>query len=319
MSGGACAATLLVALAFAATGCGTEEPTARVDPTEERAGDSAEPAAGVGDATAAASAEHDRAAIREFDFTTVEWREQVSEQYLTPLADTGDADPMAGPIVTLGEAAYVDADGDGAEDALLPLVIQDGNSLSEIYYIWTWDADEQRPRQVENPIARAHDCGAVVDKVSPDAAQHAFVITERLRQPGTEGACADAPTLRATRSVTLADRWPVLTTGIGGHGGICPQPTGHDGTWPVEETVLLAGPRPAAGRIQDPQLNWFAEADISGHPWLYREGWLLVNFGPLVGTADDHFAGYGDYTPCAWVRVDPARQSEYGMLPPGQG
>lgn len=222
---------------------------------------------------------------------------------------------MAGPIVTVGEATYVDAD----EDAIAALIIADGNSLSEIYYIWTWDADREKPVQVENLIARAHDCGAVIDRVTADPKANAFVITERLRQPGAEGACVDDPTVKAVRSVTLVDGWPVLTTGVGGHGGICPQPHGHDDTWPVEDTVLLSGPRESVGAVEDPQLNWFAEADITGHPWLYREGWLLVSFGPFVGEGrDSHFRQYGDYTPCAWIAVDPSRQSEFGILPPDE-
>jgi len=195
------------------------------------------------------------------------------------------------------------------------LIIADGNSLSEIYYIWTWDEDTETAVQVENPIARAHDCGAQVDEVVSDPSEHAFVVRERLRLPGAEGACADPPTLEAVRIVTLSDGWPVLVNGVGGHGGICPQPEGRDDTWPVEESVLRAGPRERIGTVEDPQVNWFAEADISGYGWLYREGWLLVNFGPFVGDGrDSHFKDYGDYTPCAWIEVDSADHSELGML-----
>lgn len=306
----------LVSLALPLTACGGGG-SASTAPSE---GQSPEPGADSPADTDGGTPDEIVTAIREFDFTTVEWREQVSQTYLMPVSDPADADPAAGPIVTAGEAAYADVDRDGYEDALVPLVIQDGNSRSQIYYIWTWDTEAQAPVQVENPIARAHDCGALVDEVAADQDANAFVIVERLRQPGAEGACADQPTLKVKRSVTLSDGWPVLTTGLGGHGGICPQPRGHDGTWPVEDTTLLAGPRERIGTVEDPQLSWFAEADVSGYQWLFREGWLLVNFGPLAGQGrDSHFTEYGDYTPCAWVQVDPARQSEFGMLPPEQG
>ncbi|GAA1520716.1 hypothetical protein [Nocardioides humi] len=258
--------------------------------------------------------------IRDFDFTGVEWREQVSQRYLTPVAEPTTTNPVTGPVVTVGKAAYVDVDADGDEDALVPLVVQDDNSLSTIYYIWTWDPAAVTAAQVENPIARTHRCGPLVDEVVPAPDENAFLITERLRRPGSEGACADEPTLEVERAVTLSDGWPVLATALGGHGGICPQPRGHDDTWPVEGITLLAGPRPSIGAIEDAQLSWFAEADLSGHPWLYREGWLLVNFGPFVGSGQgSHFQDYGDYTPCAWIEIDPSRQSEFGVLPPAEG
>lgn len=244
--------------------------------------------------------------IRDVDFSTLRWRDAVSERFVR--ISPSDADPSSGPVVSVGElVAYADADGDGDEDALVPLSIADGNDVSQVWYVWTWDEDTQAAVQVENPIARESRCGDAVTAVAA-AEAGGFVVTERLRSPEGAGTCSADPEIPAERTVVLSDGWPVLTTGLGGHGGICPQPGGTDaGVFPVEDAVLLGGPRESIGLVRGEEIFWFSVVDVSARPWLQREDWTLVHFGPLRGGADRSFRPYGDYTPCAWVNTPGSR------------
>lgn len=257
-----------------------------------------------GDATdAAPTAVPDALTIRDVDFATLRWRDAMTAKQVR--VSEPNADPAAGPIRTIGEElAYADADDDGDDDALVPLAVADGNGSEQVWYVWTWDAESEAAVQVENPIARESRCGDDVVEVRADP-EGGFAIRERLRDPVSPGTCADPPTIEVDRTVALADNWPVLRTGIGGFGGICPQPRpGDSGIFPIEDIKLYAGPRPATGRVEDPQLRYFGAVDTDGHRWLIRPNWSLMHFLPhRGGGSEDHFDAYGDYIPCAWAET----------------
>lgn len=249
---------------------------------------------GVGDGDSdpdAADADEPGQAIRDIDLGALEWREAVSEQYVTPAEEPGPIQyAVAEPL------AYADVDGDGHEDALAGLEITDGQGFEQIWYIWTWDEQAQTAVQVESPIARMARCGDAVLEVA--AADGSFAVTEALRPQGDTSDCASLGHIQFTRHVTLEDGWPVLTGGVEGDGGICPQPDATDALFPVEYP-LHTGPLETMSTLSDPAPVGFAEVDVSGHLWLFREHWMLIHV-----TTEESVDQRGGYVPCAWVHLE---------------
>lgn len=229
--------------------------------------------------------------IRDIDLGELEWREAVSEQYLTPAAEPGPIQYAVAETI-----AYADVDGDGHEDALAGLEITDGQGFEQIWYIWTWDEQAQTAVQVESPIARMARCGDAVLEVA--ATDGSFALTEALRPQGDTSDCASLGHIQFTRHVSLEDGWPVLTGGIEGDGGICPQPDATDALFPAEYP-LHTGPLETMSMLSDPAPVSFAEVDVSGHLWLFREHWMLVHV-----TSEESVDQRGGYVPCAWVHLE---------------
>lgn len=267
---------------------------------EDQSGAKQEPSDATGedagadhDAGAQTAAIEDAPTIQESDFAALEWREAVNEFYVIPAEDDGLQ------TITIGEQiAYADVDGDGHDDALVPLQISDGNWFEQIWYIWTWDPQSEAPVQVESPVAREARCGDAVRDVGAEGA--AFVISEALRIQGdTSLDCASEGPIEITRHVTLDDGWPVLTGGLTGDGGICPQPNGTDSMFPVGDADLRVAPYDDASPVTEAAPDAFDEVeDVWSHLWLYREHWMLVH----LGYYDQNVTG--GYIPCAWIYLE---------------
>ncbi|QYJ02752.1 hypothetical protein KUV85_10415 [Nocardioides panacisoli] len=279
---------LAAACSSAGTGAGSAEEATDDAPASEVVAESP---------SAPATTEEPEATIRDFDFGTVRWREAVAGEFRRIGTDD------VGRVFAVGDTAYADVNDDGHDDALVGLEITDGNGYEQIFYIWTWDAAKEKAVQVENPIAREFRCGDAVEKVA--GGDGAFTITERLRFQGQDlPDCAATPPIKVQRSVRLEDNWPVLTTGQGGHGGICPQPQGTDALFDLEGIPVHPGPREETGTLDASVVTKFAEVDVWDHLWLYRENWMLIHFLPASRGAGDGFAEYGDYVPCGWVYLE---------------
>lgn len=235
--------------------------------------------------------------IRDVDFAALEWREAVAGEYLTP------AEGHETFEVTIAEQiAFADVTGDGHEEALVGLEITEQQWFEQIYYIWTWDAEAETARQVESPVARMARCGDTIFDVT--ATDGAFIVSEALRfQDDTTLDCASDGPVRVERHITLEAGWPVLTGGLQGDGGICPQRLGTDDLWPVEEYPLLPGPFDGMSPLVEPQPVSFAEVDVWNHLWLYRENWMLAHVA-FANPAEGPPVTGGDYTPCAWIFLE---------------
>lgn len=266
--------------------------------TDTSSGGEATDGASASEVAAETSApEEPEMTIRDFDFGTVAWRDTRSQTQAR--FGTGEA----GQTTQLGDIAYADVDDDGDEDALAGLEVIDGNGYQQTFYIWTWDAEQQTAVQVEEPIAHEMRCGDTVAKVAGGDGE--FTVTERLLYPGIPlPDCAADPPIAVERSIRLVDGWPVLTTGQGGHGGICPQPPGTDAVFGLDGVPVYAGPLEATGTLDPAVVRNFAEVDLTGHRWLFRRNWMLIHFFPETKGPDDGFGQYGDYVPCGWVYLE---------------
>ncbi|WP_123304139.1 hypothetical protein [Bogoriella caseilytica] len=289
----------VLAAALLLTACSAEAPPAEAEPSPEPTGTPhVEPVAEESDEPEEDDTEEPEEpglTIRDVDLAALEWREAVTEEYLTPVEGHEHR------TLEVTDAVYADVDGDGHEDALAAIVISEQQWYEEIYYIWTWDPDEQVAVQVESPIARMARCGDTVLEIA--AEEDAFVITEALRyQDGPQPDCASDGPVEITRQVRLEENWPVLTGELEGDGGICPQRLGTDDGWPVEDFDLHPGPWQSMTPLRDPAPAIFAEVDVWSHLWLYRENWMLVHVG--YDTAPGEEKPGGDYTPCAWIFLE---------------
>lgn len=234
--------------------------------------------------------------IRDVDFRELEWREAVNEMYIVP----SEGDEYFDTDVT--EIVYADVDGDGHEDAIAALEITDDQWFEQIWYIWTWDSGTESAVQVESPVTRMARCGDTVRDVT--ALDGAFVITEALRyQNDPSPDCASDGPIEITRHVTLEDGWPVLTGGLEGDGGICPQILGTDDAWPVDELALKSGPWETMTQLTDPEPAIFVEVDVWNSLWLFREHWMLVHVA-FANPPDGSRVVESGYTPCAWIFLE---------------
>ncbi|GAA1731912.1 hypothetical protein [Brachybacterium phenoliresistens] len=296
---------LLAALCLTAAACSSGPPGIIAAETSDAGGSTSSPAdagpdatsPGADDPASSPAASPDGPTIRDADLASVPWRESVHEMVLTPATHEG-----LRTIVVAPQVEYTDVDGDGHEDAFAALEITDGQGFEQIWYIWLWDPEAEEPVQVENPIARMARCGDSIHEIS--SAEGAFVVTESLRlQDGLEQDCASDGPVQVTRQVTVVDGWPVLTGGMQGHGGICPQRDGTDAQFPVEDYVLQDAPAEGGAALTDPPPLTFGEVDVWGTPWLFRPHWMLVHVGfdnPVGGPEVIE----GGYTPCAWVHLE---------------
>ena len=116
----------------------------------------------------------------------------------------------------------------------------------------------------------------------------------------------------------LENEVPVLTQGVGGYGGVCPQGqfpadiafdvelgidpgTGEGPTGPV---TLYSGPDTATSKVDDPAVRYAMLVDdwIVFDDWLVVDGWTQVRFFGEAGQ-DNAFDDYGSYQPCAWIQT----------------
>ncbi|MGC5617595.1 hypothetical protein [Georgenia sp. Z1491] len=233
--------------------------------------------------------------IRDVDLSTLPWRQALTGESVVPVE--GDE---YGRIYTVGEQIeFADVDGDGHEDALAVLEVVDGNAVEETWYIWTWDPEAEAAVQVESPVARTARCGDTVHEVA--AVDGAFAVTEALRyQDDTSGDCATDGPIVHTRHVTLESGWPVLTGGLSGEGGICPQfQYATDDMWPVGDVELHAAPVDGSAPLGEPRPDWWLEVDVSRHEFLWRPNWILVH--QVYDAQPEALASSNGYRPCAWA------------------
>ncbi|MGO1583945.1 MAG: hypothetical protein ACTHXO_12070 [Actinomycetaceae bacterium] len=235
----------------------------------------------------------DLPSIRDADFSVLEWRQAWTGTTVVPVDGDGLRQYVVGEQV-----AHADVDGDGHEDALVPLEIHDGNGFEQTWYIWRWDPEALTPVQVESPVAREARCGDTV--LGIDSVAGAFVVMEALRHQDDDSLpCSELGPIQVTRHVTLQDGWPVLTGGLVGDGGICPQfRHATDNVFDAAGAPLQAAPIEGGAPLGDPAPDWWLEVDVERHPALWRPHWLLVHIGYWDPPTD--VAAAGDYRPCAW-------------------
>jgi hypothetical protein len=241
-------------------------------------------------------------AIRDADLSTAQWTDTPRDSTVTLAGDEPVGDLMDGGQYTIGEMpiVYADVDGDGFEDALAALRRVEGNGLSEIWYVWRWDEEAQRPVQVLDPVAESVRCGAEVSAVAAD--ESTFVITERRRDLADIGTCDATPPNEVTRTIALEDGVPVQRDGYGGYGGACPQPQNGDAdAYLIGDTELFSAPDTAATPVSGPDIYSYYGLPLDPYPYLQRDGWVLVGFGPDADSAT--FDDYGSYVPCAWAET----------------
>lgn len=256
--------------------------------------------------------------IRDFDFGNTEWLDVHGPERVTLTEGTGGGDPILDSRFDQADvngrpSLFFDADGDGDEDALVPLSFRSGNGYTTTWYFWVWDSDKRRPRQLREPIAEESRCGDIITSMRLEGS--AVRIEERRREPHGLEACADLPPLVAKRVVRLAGDKPVLMNGPGGFGGVCPlsEPgpafSIDDGSYNEvygfgdgRPIVPYTTPNNEGAPITDEQIRMFGIVE-NPPEWLYEAGWTLVALLPEGGGPDSHFADLGDVRPCAWVRT----------------
>jgi len=239
-------------------------------------------------------------AIRKVDLATLTWHDTPRDTDITLTGGEPVGDVMDGGQYTLGDLApaYADVDQDGFDDAVASLKRVEGNGLDELWYVWLWDPDAEAPRQILDPVAQQERCATVVSSVK--AVDDAFQFTEKYRDLADIGTCASEPPNKVTRTISIVDDSPVQSEGHGAYGGICPQPPAGDANSAlIEDTELHVAPHTDSARVEGDDLYWVAGLPTGSSPWLERDGWVLVGFGPNIDTPT--FDEYGPYIPCAWA------------------
>ncbi|MGK9148186.1 hypothetical protein KXS11_11225 [Plantibacter flavus] len=116
--------------------------------------------------------------ITEVDFGELEWTFASFRAEQADAVQLVGGTATVGPYVyTVGEPVYSDADGDGADDAIVPIQRADGNGVEILHYVWLADADV--PVQLDYPVARGARCGDAVTGVT--AVEGGFRVVEALR------------------------------------------------------------------------------------------------------------------------------------------
>lgn len=272
---------LLVATAALLAGCGPEDKVAKDDSASEP--------------------QPDAQAIRHVDLATGTWHDTPRATDVTLTGDAPVGDVLDGGQYSLGdlEPVYADVDDDGFEDALASLKFVQGNGLDELWYVWLWDPETEAPRQVLEPVARQMRCATAVHRI--EGVEGAFRISEKYRDLADIGTCDSEPPKAVTRTIAVVDGHLVQQDGHAGYGGLCPQPKAGDGdSVLIEDFELFVAPDADSARIEGDDIYWISGLPTGATPWLERDDWVLVGFGPSTGSAA--FDEYGPYTPCAWTQ-----------------
>ncbi|AXT84556.1 hypothetical protein C6I20_04645 [Aeromicrobium sp. A1-2] len=280
-------ASLIAVVVATITACGSGAPQA----------DGPTPPAGP---TLSQGPDPNAKAIREFDFSTAKWFDTPRDESVTldgskPVGtiDRGQYSLGDKPIV------YGDVDADGFEDAMANLTRIEGNGLSQIWYVWLWDADKETAVQVLDPIAETARCATVVTKVTP--VEGAFRVSEKRLDLADIGACSETPPHDVTRTVSIVDGRPVQAEGYGGYGGNCPQPgVGDADAYLLEDTRLFTGPDDSTTEVTGEDIYSYYGLPLGASSRLNSDDWVLVGFGPNEDSAT--FDEYGPYIPCAWAQ-----------------
>lgn len=187
--------------------------------------------------------------LRDFDLGNTDWK--LGEGYENkprPIVKLQDGksvskdDEKLSPSYKLGDIVYSDLNDDGVEDAAATLEYSDGNAYATFMYLWL--ADEQKPKQLLEPIAVERSCGDSVNKVT--AVPGGIKIMETRRTMfDTDRSCAQGGTWKETRTISVEQigknkTWlPVQTAPKRGYGGICNEAIPGD-ILPFDEPYYLA-------------------------------------------------------------------------------
>lgn len=241
--------------------------------------------------------EEEALTIRDIEFADLEWTEWVNEQIFVPAVGFEDEHWFH-----LGEEiVYEDVNGDGHEDALVPIGQTEERWMERIWYIWAWDPEKQEAYQASGPVARAAECGDRVLSVS--AEDGAFIIHEQLWPQGADVVCAAEPPVEVTRHIVLEDDWETMISPARAFGGMCPQILRTDDGWPVEDYEFRTAPVETASLVGDPDPVFFIEADVWSRLWLFYPQWMLVHLG-FSNPAEGPPVMPNGYTPCGWVYLE---------------
>ncbi|WP_449276749.1 hypothetical protein [Leucobacter sp. GX24907] len=274
----ACVGTVMAVASLLLVGCATAEPAPVTpvqteDPVEE---------------------ETPVPVLEDFDFGNADWLFVSHTETYPPLAVslTDGAADVEGVQYTVvaDEVLFSDADGDGDQDAIVPVeAYAGGNSVDRQWYLWAEHDGEAV--QVEMPVARTIHCGTVTANVT--AVDDGFEIHEFRHAMGEDNlACTDRGSDERVRTVGITDQgpngtlWPVQIAPFPAYGGICPASAEYD-TYPLGIDVFA---------VPNDQAEPIAAEGL--HEW-QLESWSIYSMTvPDWGLIGVHVgADFG----CAWA------------------
>lgn len=255
----------------------------------------AEPAPAVpADSVESVEEETPISVLEEFDFGNTDWvfvphTETYPPVVVSMIDGAANVEGMQYTVVT-NEILFSDADGDGDQDAIVPVEAwAGGNSVDRQWYLWAEHDGEAV--QVEMPVARTIHCGTVTANVT--AVDGGFEIHEFRHAIGEDNlACTDRGSDERVRTVGLTDRgpnaalWPVQIAPFPAYGGICPASAEYD-AYPLGGDVYAVPNSDSEPITADGLHEWQLES------WSIYS--ITVPDWRLVGVRTD--AGLG----CAWV------------------
>jgi hypothetical protein len=210
-----------------------------------------------------------------------------------------------GVTYTMKDPVYADANGDGVDDAVVPIERADGNGWESLWYVFV--ADGPSAVQVPAPIARAARCSDAVTGVRA-ADGGGFVVEQTLRQSPWDDAipCAEPGTGVQTRVITIRAGangvlWPVQQEPILAWGGLCPGSEWMDA--PPEKITLYTAPDPdsASATVANEEIGVFP---LRSQLWevLPRESGVTADDWAFVGFVTSQLpASEAVRLHCAWA------------------
>ncbi|MBL3699479.1 hypothetical protein D3228_07435 [Leucobacter luti] len=205
--------------------------------------------------------------LEDFDFGNTDWifvpHTETYPPVVVSLVDgTANVEGMQYTVVT-DEILFSDADGDGDQDAIVPVeAYAGGNSVDRQWYIWAEHDGEAV--QVEMPVARTIHCGTVTANVT--AVDGGFEIHEFRHATGENNlACTDRGSDERVRTVGITDLgpngalWPVQIAPFSAFGGICPASAEYD-AYPLDRDVYAVPNGDAQPVMADGLHEWQLES-----------------------------------------------------------
>lgn len=194
-------------------------------------------------------------AIRSFDFGNALWHDYtevalsrrsgtnavpIDDQVL--LVNGRNEQGRLGPY-SINAATFADADGDGDEDALVGLNIEN-NAASTTYYLWRWQGG--RAEQIRFPAYYSLRCGPQARQISPH--RDGFEIRANVRLP--DEPCAADPTVPLRLIVGLRDGYPTQLSPLYGYADHCVR-EGMLSTLAARQLQVRVAPEDAAPVLTD--------------------------------------------------------------------
>lgn len=212
--------------------------------------------------------------IRATKFGEQQWQDVIQEQKPKLTGGKGEADGFS---YALGSQAivYADADGDGLEDALVPLSVTGPGGTVVYLYIWTWDAKQHQAVQLADPVGQYSACGHSLTSTAPGIPM-GFQISEALRDVYDNQACGTPPAHAFTRTVGVDHGGLVMTKPVLGYGGICYQTYRDPSTLDQARSVKVAPDATAPEAASAKNLYHVVPDYADARSW--GDGWVQVSW-----------------------------------------